>query len=404
MYQIDEYYLMHKNIKVAKFSMNEIGNQIKVIEIYNKKHMPYGTHVSDRIVSEKFEEWKNDRRIPVDRPYLMQVYKKTRKSVPELEILNLGLSMCDCYWFQPVDRDYKWENINFHDNGFGTEIGRMLINATSSTPKSIKTPNTTLPGECPKMWARFNNTNYLVKGCRNYNGRKIEICNEVFASLLASKLGINTSDYYLLRSNGVTDFCCTTNFVSNSSTDFVTFKQLSNDSETFGKNGILKFFKEHNLQNYMNQLIVIDYLIGNYNRTFNDMGFLVNADTMEYISPAPIFDYEESMDIEMGDDDLSGVFMEDISKQIEMVTDFSWIDFDVIFETINELKRIFCICNFNKEETDQLQEYLIRRAEHLKSIIPAEQLMKNKKKIRKRPRPQPKVKVPEDATIRIHLD
>ena len=38
MYQIDEYYLMHKNIKVAKFSMNEIGNQIKVIEIYNKKH------------------------------------------------------------------------------------------------------------------------------------------------------------------------------------------------------------------------------------------------------------------------------------------------------------------------------------------------------------------------------
>jgi hypothetical protein len=90
--------------------------------------------------------------------------------------------------------------------------------------------------------------------------------------------------------------------VPNSSTDFVTFKQLSNDKETFGKNGIMKFFKEHNLQNYMNQLIIIDYLIGNYNRTFNDMGFLVNADTMEYIAPAPIFDYEESLDIEMEDE------------------------------------------------------------------------------------------------------
>ena len=106
------------------------------------------------------------------------IYKKTRKSVPELEILNLGLSMCDCYWFQPVGKEYNWDDINFYDNGYGTEIGRMLINATSNTPESLKTPDATLPGECPKMWARFNNTNYLVKGCRTYNGRKIEICNE----------------------------------------------------------------------------------------------------------------------------------------------------------------------------------------------------------------------------------
>jgi hypothetical protein len=133
---IDEYLIMHKNIKIAKFSMTEYGTNINVIEVYNKKHMPYGTHVSDRRLNEKFTEWKNDRRIPIERPYLMHVYKKTKKSVPELEILNLGLSMCDCYWFQPIGKEYNWDDINFYDNGYGTEIGRMLINATSPTVMS----------------------------------------------------------------------------------------------------------------------------------------------------------------------------------------------------------------------------------------------------------------------------
>ena len=195
MYQIDEYYLMHKDVKVAKFEMSNIGTDISVKEVYNYEHMPYGTHTSERLLNEKFTQWKNGRIIPVERPYLMQVYKKTGKSVPEMEILNLGLSMCDCYWFEPVGKDYKWESINFRDNGFGTEIGRMLINATTTTPKSIKTPNITLPGECPKMWSRFNNTNYLIKGCRTYGEKKPEICNDVFASLLAAKLGIDTSGY-----------------------------------------------------------------------------------------------------------------------------------------------------------------------------------------------------------------
>ena len=401
---VDEYLLMHKNIKVAKFSMTEYGTDIKVIEVYNKKHMPYGTHVSDRRLNEKFTEWKNDRRIPVERPYLMHVYKKTKKSVPELEILNLGLSMCDCYWFQPVGKEYNWDDINFYDNGYGTEIGRMLINATSNTPASLKTPDATLPGECPKMWARFNNTNYLVKGCRTYNGRKIEICNEVFASLMASKLGINTSEYYLLRSNGVTDFCCTPDFITNSSTDFVTFKQLSNDTDTLGKNGVLKFLKEHGLQRYIDETVVIDYLIGNYNRSLSDMGFFVDADTMEFIKVAPIFDYEESMDIDVEDHDLSGVFVDDVHKQLEMVSDFSWVDFDAVEESIGELKRIFCICDFNKEETDALQEYLINRMNQLKRFIPADQLMKSKRKAKQKRPVKSVIKTTDDTVIRIHQD
>ena len=404
MYQIDEYYLMHKDVKVAKFEMSNIGTDISVKEVYNYEHMPYGTHTSERLLNEKFTQWKNGRIIPVERPYLMQVYKKTGKSVPEMEILNLGLSMCDCYWFEPVGKDYKWESINFRDNGFGTEIGRMLINATTTTPKSIKTPNITLPGECPKMWSRFNNTNYLIKGCRTYGEKKPEICNDVFASLLAAKLGIDTSGYYLLHSGGNVDFCCTPDFVRNSSTDFVTFSQIANDTDTLGKNGILKFIKDNNLQSFINQLLVIDYLIGNYNRTLDDIGILVDADSMKMIRPAPIFDYEESIDLSLSDEDMQGVFIDNIKEQMKLVTDFSWIDFDTIDSVISDLKRIYCQCGFNKEDTDNIQEYLKSRAIALKKIIPPDQIKKKENNAEKRRRqPKTEIKTPDDSPIRIHI-
>jgi hypothetical protein len=208
----------------------------------------------------------------------------------------------------------------------------------------------------------------------------------------------------LLRSNGVTDFCCTPDFITNSSTDFVTFKQLSNDTDTLGKNGVLKFLKEHGLQRYVDELIVIDYLIGNYNRSLSDMGFFVDADTMEFIKVAPIFDYEESMDIDVEDNDLSGVFVDDINKQLEMVSDFSWVDFDAVEESIEELKRIFCICDFTKEETDDLKEYLKKRMNQLKKFIPADQLMKSNKKAKQKKPTKSVIKAPDDTIIRIHKD
>jgi hypothetical protein len=134
------------------------------------------------------------------------------------------------------------------------------------------------------------------------------------------------------------------------------------------------------------------------------MGFFVDADTMEFIKVAPIFDYEESMDIDVEDNDLSGVFVDDINKQLEMVSDFSWVDFDAVEESIEELKRIFCICDFTKEETDDLKEYLKKRMNQLKKFIPADQLMKSNKKAKQKKPTKSVIKAPDDTIIRIHKD
>jgi hypothetical protein len=379
MYQSEEYFLMHKNIKVAKFSMTDYGTSINIIEIYNEKHMPYGTHVPKKHLNEKFAEWKKGRGIPNERPYLMQIYRKTKKSIPELETYNMGLSMCDCYWFKPIDSEKTWEEVSFILNGFPEQIGRMLLNANIDTPSVIKSADLTLSGECPKMWSRFNDTTWIVKGCRLYADTKVEICNEVFASLLAEKIGVNTVQYYMMRSGEAMDFCCAETFIKNDSFDFVTFQQIANDTNTLGVNGVLKFIQDHNMQDYLNHLIVLDFIIGNYNRTLSDMGVLVNSDTMEFISPAPLFDFEESMDSDLLDDDIQGVFSDPIKLQLKMVSDFSWLDFEAIDDAIDEMDRIYALGGFKSAEINSMKKYIKNRVMLLKKEIPANQIKRKKK-------------------------
>lgn len=406
MYQSEDFYLMHKDIKVAKFSMTDYGTSVNVKEIYNKEHMPYGTHVDKKHLNEKFTEWKNDRRIPTERPYIMQIYKKTKKSIPELETLNLGLSRCDCYWFQPIDCDYKWKDINFHNNHFRDQdqIGKMLLNTSSDTPNGIKSPDITLNGECPKMWSVFDNTVYLIKGCRTFSDTKAEICNEVFASILAEKLGIDTVQYYLMRSGEHVDFCCAENFIKNDALEFVSFKQIANNTKTYGINGVLKYIKEHKMQKYLDQMIVLDFIIGNYNRTFSDIGILVSSETMEFVSPAPLFDYEESLDYNLMDGDISGAFCDDIKDQLKMVSDFTWINFEAIKNIIPEIDRIYSIGGFKSAEINKIKAYFKNRVNLLRKEIPAEQLkLTEKPKYTPRKKPVEKEKE-EDQIIKIHRE
>lgn len=401
MYQSEEYFLMHKDDKVAKFSMTDYGTSINVIEIYNKNLMPYGTRVSERKLNEKFTEWKNDRRIPNDRPYLMQVYKKTKKSIPELETYNLGASMCDCYWYQPINQNRKWEDINYHRNGFCDEIGKMLINANTDTPSVLKSPDITLSGECPKMWSFFNGGVKIVKGCRMYSETKAEICNEVFSSLLAEKLGIDTVQYYVMRSGESVDFCCAESFIKNDSVEFVTFKQIASDTDTYGINGVLNYIKEHNMQDYLDKLIVIDFLIGNYNRTFGDMGVLVNSETLEFVCPAPLFDYEESLDYNLMDDDIGGPFRDYAIDQLSMVENWSWIDFDAIESVYDEIDRIYSLGGFHSADTNKIKVYFKNRVNALRKVIPAEQL-KRRKKFEYTPKLKEKQEKKEEP-IKIHI-
>lgn len=125
----------------------------------------------------------------------------------------------------------------------------------------------------------------------------------------------------------------------------------------------------------IDQMLVVDFLIGNYDRHWRNFGFIRNADTLEFIDFAPIFDsgasfwqFHEQID--------SGVisdtkFAETLLKQLELVTDLSWyklIPDDELQETVLQT------LNLHPTTTKERQEKIARQVvEHAHMIAKLQQ-------------------------------
>lgn len=86
---------------------------------------------------------------------------------------------------------------------------------------------------------------------------------------------------------------------------------------------------------FLDRMIVLDYLIANEDRHYNNFGALRNAETLEWIGMAPIYDSGSSLGynkverrIYACEDIECKPFKKHHEEQLKLVRDFSWIDFD----------------------------------------------------------------------------
>lgn len=93
-------------------------------------------------------------------------------------------------------------------------------------------------------------------------------------------------------------------------------------------------------------MLVLDYLIANEDRHLNNFGLLRNADTLEWLGFAPIFDSGTSLGHNTTTAQLASYeaickpFKKTHGEQLRLVSDYSWIDFaklDGIEDEIREL-------------------------------------------------------------------
>ena len=90
-------------------------------------------------------------------------------------------------------------------------------------------------------------------------------------------------------------------------------------------------------------MIVLDYIIANEDRHFNNFGVLREAETLKWLGFAPIYDsgsslgYDKTpMQIRSEKDVVCKPFKNHHAEQLKLVSDFSWIDFDRL-EDVGEL-------------------------------------------------------------------
>ena len=346
-----KYELMHRTKPAAVIEIKEDSGHISKIEsVLEPGHMPVGV-IDDKGKNDcdSLDEWWNDRSIPVYRPRVIKLMYYFDVIAPVKMLPGCyGLSLSDQYWIRPVGSDLEWEKINFFENSFSEDAGQILLGLKEHDVKfPLNSPDYTTNGNLEKCWKIISGKRYLIKG-----GECQEPFNEVVASKLMDQMDIPHVPYTLTEINGKTYSLCE-DFVDQRTELIPAWRILEvkkRRNETSAWQHFVDCCNELGIPGpveFLDRMIVLDYIIANKDRHYNNFGALRNAETLEWLGMAPIYDsgscfyfYDNTGENLYGGKSPSKPFRHSHEKQIELVKDFSWIDFnclsnirEIIFET-----------------------------------------------------------------------
>lgn len=362
--------LMHKRVPVAALEIDRENGLIqKISTVYSPEHLPVGVGVkkgnADRAA---LNEWWTDRSIPASRSGVREAMETLQiRDTKALLLRCWGLSLSDQYWICPVDSDLTWEQVNFFQNAFSDDIGDVLFGANKKPDAlDFSSPDNTSDGNLKKRWKIIDGRRCLVKG--GSNPFRQQPLNEVVATLICKRLGIPCVPYTVTWEKGAPYSICE-DFVDentelipawriiqtqkkNNSTSFYT--HFVNCAEALGIPGVTAF---------LDRMIVLDYIIANEDRHLNNFGALRNAETLEWIGMAPIYDSGSSLgydrSIPLMRDERETVckpFKKHHAEQLKLVTSFDWID----LEALADVKELVISVLSDEKAADYLDANRIR--------------------------------------------
>lgn len=308
-----EYVLFHKEIPVLNFELDDDLYLTQINEIYNENHAPVGilNNTFDRPVNALRTWWKN-RAIPASRQYLKETLDFLNiKTSSELLSKCHGLSLSDHYWvrnFKDSEYNLKWQDINFFENSFSEDIGKILtgnFGITDVGSISFLSPDGSTDGCLPKKWIIENEKRILIKG--GSETYQQEPFNEVLASEICKKLNINHTEYTLTKhenSQGLFFYSACPDIVSTNTElipAFSIFRTAKADNNTDAVSLLFNACKNLGMNNIetlkedFSKIATLDFIIANTDRHLNNFGFLRNPDTLEWQGLAPVYDSGTSL-------------------------------------------------------------------------------------------------------------
>ncbi|MBP3854420.1 MAG: HipA domain-containing protein [Ruminiclostridium sp.] len=350
-----KFYLMHKDIQAASLNINNETGRIKsVFNISAPEHLPIGVEYAEGKADKyALDEWWEYRCIPNRRTGIEDALKKLKvQNTLALAVRGNALSLTDKYWIKPTDSDLKWADVNFVDNpNFSDHVGKAIRrhNWVDSKALDYRSPDITTNGNLFKYWLQENGKPYLVKGgSLPFNQQPF---NEIIASAIARKLGIPHVEYTLHED--AKPFCRCDCFVTQE-TELVSawqiYRTIKKKPEVSTYSHFINCCKQLGIKDAVqsiNQMIVLDYIIVNEDRHLNNFGFLRNAETLEWIGFAPIFDSGTSLGYNRpsfhSDEFRCKPFKNTHAEQIKLVSSFDWIDFSKLDNIENEITEIFAV-------------------------------------------------------------
>ena len=347
------YTLMHKNVTVIDIEIDDItGVVVRIGAIYAAQHLPIGVMIQGDIPDRRaLNDWWLGRSIPASRQGIREALETLGTASTQLLIVKcMGLSLSDQYWVRPQDTDIQWNEVNFFENPFSKDVGNILFGAPLNPETiSLMSPDNTSDGWLKKKWILADGKHYLVKG--GSNPFQQEPLNEVLASEIMRRLNIPHVSYTLTWEQDQPYSMCE-NF-------------LTPRTELVSAWHIIQSFKHPNhVSNYqqflnccadlgipgveesLSRMLALDYMIANEDRHLNNFGAIRNADTLEWIGIAPIYDsgtslWFDSPNARIGSTDKSKPFRNTHHEQIKLSSSLDFVDFAALSDIADAVHEIY---------------------------------------------------------------
>lgn len=351
---IQTYILMHKDIPVAEIRLDSVTASVSAVgEIFTPAHVPVGIPVKKgKIDRAAFNEWWTGRAIPASRAGLARALEELKIASPQVLLDKcLGLSLSDQYWICPAGRKTAWGEVNFFDNAFSEDVGNALFgHPVSGEGVSLMSPDNTSDGWLKKKWTIVNGKRCLLKA--GSGATQQEPYNEVLASIIMDRLDIPHVAYTLAMQEDYPYSVCE-DFIT-PDTELVTAWYIM---QTQPKPNHVSVYRHYldccekqgipGIQDSLDRMLVLDYLMMNEDRHQNNFGAVRNADTLEWIGAAPVYDSGTSlwfdkptMMIGSTHRVTSKPFKNSHDEQIKLVSSFDWLNLNALAGIDEELREL----------------------------------------------------------------
>ena len=360
--------LKHKDIDVIDIYINqETGLIEKVGNLYNPNHLPLGVNDIRGHNIKQIKSWWQERSIPLSRSGIKEAMEKLEISTPTVLLTKCyGLSLSDHFWIKPHNLDIKWDDVNFFTNEFSDDLGKILLGSDSNGKKlDLSSPDNTSIGNLKKRWKIIDGKRYLIKG--GSSPYRQEPLNEVVASKIMDILEIPHVEYSLIWDEGLPYSVCK-NFIG-ADEDLVTAHQISTVLKKLNSDSSYQHLldccdylgmKMTRVINYIDRMLVVDFIIANEDRHFNNFGFIQDIKSLEFINFAPLFDNGSSFGYNKIAFEIKPFrfietkpFKTDILKQLELVTSLNYLG--LTNEKLDRVKEVI-VDEFTNTEYPYLDE------------------------------------------------
>ncbi len=293
----DNYILMHKDKECGLISVDRDSGSIRQVRIYDDQYSPFLGRKDQSLI----RQWWDHRAVPAGREDMKKIVLRSG-CVNNKGYLarNLGLSLTDTYWICPVEAELSWDQVKLY------RMADQNDNEPDIIPYSGRAsydPNASLSGQMDKYWDMTQDVPMLCK--KAYRAFGQQAVNEVFASELHQRqnAGIGFVDYSIrdLGDGGKEARCAaftseTVEFVS--AFEVIRSRKAQNNVSPY--DSFIDICADRGIdadivRRYLDYQTLTDFIITNTDRHLLNFGVLRNADTLELIAPAPIFDSGNSM-------------------------------------------------------------------------------------------------------------